>query len=321
MKENTLVSIIVPNYNHSAFLEERLDSIFNQTYTNFEVILLDDASTDDSVSILKTYKKHPKVSHIIVNEENSGSPFVQWKRGMELAKGDYIWLAESDDTCDRRFLEVMMGFIAEKDDALDVVYCQSVDIDQDGLERDNRIEYTSNFQPNIWSDHFTMDGNAFIQQYLKVKCIIPNASAVLFKRSVLESDPLDAAHLSMRICGDWFFWLKIIQKRKIGFVSETLNYFRHHPSVTRNHSQFDKLYSRCFEEKKIRDYLHKNYKVDQTEEMSVLYKKWFIRNQFSKLFTRQFYGVKLNQTSVFQYIGSYFKTHKTKDKILKKIKK
>ena len=315
------ISIIVPNYNHSSFLEERLDSIFNQTYSNFEVILLDDASTDGSVSILKSYENHSKVSHIIINQENSGSPFVQWKRGMELAQGEYIWLAESDDTCDRRFLEVMMHFIAETNEPLDLVYCQSVDIDEHGNQQTNRIEYTSNFQPNIWSDHFTMEGNTFIQQYLKAKCIIPNASAVLFKRSALESNPLDANHLSMRICGDWFFWIKIIRNGKIGFVSETLNYFRHHPNVTRNHSQFNKLYSRCFEEKKIRDYLHKKYEVTQEEEMSVLYQKWFVRNQFSKLFTRQFYTVKLKQTSIFKYLRIYLKTHKTKDKILKKITK
>ena len=62
------VSIIVPNYNHAQFLKQRLESIFNQTYQNFEVILLDDASTDKSVSILEKYSKHSKVSHFIVNE-------------------------------------------------------------------------------------------------------------------------------------------------------------------------------------------------------------------------------------------------------------
>ena len=75
-----IVSIIVPNYNHAPFLNQRLDSIFNQTFQDFEVILLDDASTDNSLSILEDYKEKfkSKVSHLIVNEKNSGSPFKQF---------------------------------------------------------------------------------------------------------------------------------------------------------------------------------------------------------------------------------------------------
>jgi glycosyltransferase involved in cell wall biosynthesis len=56
------VSVIVPNYNHAKYLPRRLDSIFNQTFQDFEVILLDDCSTDNSLSIPGEYVKHPKVS-------------------------------------------------------------------------------------------------------------------------------------------------------------------------------------------------------------------------------------------------------------------
>ena len=66
-----LVSIIVPNYNHEKYLKQRLDSIFNQTYSNFEVILLDDCSSDSSQTILLEYAKNPKVSYCIFNEFNS----------------------------------------------------------------------------------------------------------------------------------------------------------------------------------------------------------------------------------------------------------
>ena len=78
--KNDLVSIILPNYNHAPYLQERLDSIFGQTHQNFEVIILDDASTDESLSILKPYQAHPKVSHFVLNKKNSGSPFKQWKK-------------------------------------------------------------------------------------------------------------------------------------------------------------------------------------------------------------------------------------------------
>ena len=68
-----LISVIVPNYNHASFLKQRIDSILNQTFQDFELIILDDCSTDNSREIIETYRNHLKVSHIIYNTENSGS--------------------------------------------------------------------------------------------------------------------------------------------------------------------------------------------------------------------------------------------------------
>lgn len=89
-----IVSVIVPNYNYSRYLNSRIDSILAQTFSDYELILLDDASTDDSAQVLEQYRDNEHVTHLIVNEKNSGSPFVQWKRGMELARGKYIWIAK-----------------------------------------------------------------------------------------------------------------------------------------------------------------------------------------------------------------------------------
>lgn len=75
------VSVIVPNYCHAPYLEQRIESILQQTFQDFELILLDDCSTDGSREILERYRNHPKVSGIFYNERNSGSPFKQWKRG------------------------------------------------------------------------------------------------------------------------------------------------------------------------------------------------------------------------------------------------
>lgn len=96
MIEN-LVSIIIPNFNHAAYLEQRIESVLKQTFQEFELILLDDSSTDKSWEIMMHYADHPLVSHCIRNEINSGSPFKQWKKGFDLAKYDLIWIAESDD--------------------------------------------------------------------------------------------------------------------------------------------------------------------------------------------------------------------------------
>lgn len=70
-----LVSVIIPNYNHARFLDERIQSVINQTYQNFELIILDDNSTDNSVEVMNQYKDDPHVSQIVVNEVNSGSTY------------------------------------------------------------------------------------------------------------------------------------------------------------------------------------------------------------------------------------------------------
>src|SRR5476649_961009 len=100
-----MVSVIIPNYNHEPYLEQRINSVLNQTYKNIEVIILDDNSTDSSRQVIERYRADTQIKHIVYNHTNSGSPFIQWKKGIDLAKGKYIWMAESDDYSDLTFLE------------------------------------------------------------------------------------------------------------------------------------------------------------------------------------------------------------------------
>src|SRR5436190_2458977 len=93
------VSVIVPNYNHAPFLERRIESVLRQTFQDYELLIMDDASTDSSPDIIARYGKLPKV-RILLNDRNSGSPFHQWNKGVNEAKGDFIWIAESDDYAD-----------------------------------------------------------------------------------------------------------------------------------------------------------------------------------------------------------------------------
>src|SRR5260370_24418527 len=107
----TTVSIIVPNYNHGRFLRRRIETILTQTFQDLELILLDDCSTDDSRTILKHYASSPCV-RIEFNEVNSGSAFKQWNKGVRLATGKYVWIAESDHYADPQFLERLVPLLA-----------------------------------------------------------------------------------------------------------------------------------------------------------------------------------------------------------------
>ncbi|MEB5476808.1 glycosyltransferase family 2 protein [Acinetobacter pollinis] len=75
-----VVSVIVPSYNHAQFLEQRLESILNQTFQDFELIILDDVSPDHSREIIENYRNYPKVSQMIFNGRNSDSTFFQWNK-------------------------------------------------------------------------------------------------------------------------------------------------------------------------------------------------------------------------------------------------
>ena len=101
------VSVIVPNYNYANFLEQRLNSIVQQTFRDFEIIFLDDASSDASVALVQE-KFSTVIGTMDINPVNTGNPFVQWNRGVRQSRGKYIWIAEADDFCNPTFLEKMV---------------------------------------------------------------------------------------------------------------------------------------------------------------------------------------------------------------------
>ncbi|NVN94414.1 MAG: glycosyltransferase family 2 protein [Bacteroidetes bacterium] len=214
------VSVIVPNYNHAPFLKQRLESIFSQTFQDFEIILLDDCSTDNSIEILKEYSIHPKVSHFIINDINSCSPFKQWKKGIELAKGEYIWIAESDDWCELSLLEVLV-YNTLKDEEIVVSYCQSQIIHED-----MSIRYTST-HPKMSE---VVDGQRFTSENMLIGNKIFNASMAIFKKSAFNS--ISDEYTKYKFCGDWLFWILILFQGKVNISGKVLNYFRYHSKNT-----------------------------------------------------------------------------------------
>jgi len=229
MPETPVCSIIVPNYNHSIYLEERLQSIFDQTFQDYELILLDDASDDDSAHILEKYLKHPKVSHCIVNNKNTGNPFSQWNKGISLASGKYIWIAESDDFCKSTFLEKLLD-PHYNDPDLALTFCQSFRANSNGNVTGSWITHTNTFKENSFREDFIMNGNKFIEKFLIHKNVIPNVSGVVFNKEKLEKIvPLDYEPF-MRYNADWLYYLQLLCNSKIGFAAEPLNFFRYHES-------------------------------------------------------------------------------------------
>jgi len=220
------VSIIIPNFNHKLYLPQRLDSVLGQTLQDFEVIILDDASTDGSQEFLKTYQDHPKVSHIVFNNYNSGSPFKQWEKGIALAKGEYIWVAESDDYCELTFLEHLIPMFQNK--KLVLVYSASAIINNDGANL-GRHKWADALSKSRWLSDFENNGNSEIRDYLRFRNTITNASAVIFKKSALENVIFPK---QLKFCGDWYIWIEILRQGDIGYTHRMLNYFRRHNNTS-----------------------------------------------------------------------------------------
>jgi glycosyltransferase involved in cell wall biosynthesis len=224
------VSVIIPNYNHERFLSKRIESVLDQTYQDFEIIILDDNSPDNSREVIERYRNHEKVSKIVYNETNSGSTFKQWKKGIELAEGQYIWIAESDDFAAPDFLRVLIQPF-ENDPGVTISYCRSVNVDENdqvlGIEL-----HADKLDQVRWTRDYIEEGEVEIKRYLTYRNTIPNASAVLFKR-LKDIDKL--LRTDMRFCGDWAFWKDILKYSggKIAYSHLTLNFFRTHPKTTR----------------------------------------------------------------------------------------
>ncbi|TRZ44976.1 glycosyltransferase [Robertkochia solimangrovi] len=237
------VSVILPNYNHEKFLERRIHTILNQTYQDFELIVLDDCSKDDSVQILKKYSNHPKVTHIVLNEKNSGSTFIQWKKGIDLAQGKFIWIAESDDEASPHFLEKLVP-VLDRDNSLGLVYSQSLVIDENSEILYNKIEWTNDLSEIHWKEDFKNSGKDECLNYLCFKNTIPNASAVIFRKKAIINSPLP---VEMKMTGDWYFWVSILGNTNLAFIAEPLNFFRETQTSTRVHNTIKKRIRRLEE--------------------------------------------------------------------------
>lgn len=222
------VSIIVPNYNYSKYLPQRLQSIFEQTFADFEVILLDDCSTDDSRQYLQQFASHPKVSHLILGETNTGNPFVQWEKGIALAQGEYIWIAESDDYCEKTFLQNAVR-ILDENPRLSFTHCGSILVDQNGKV----LEQNYDTWPLGKDDGktYTYASHQYLKDFMFYHNETYNASMTVFRKSKYHL--IDKDFTTMHYCGDWLFWIKMAEKGDVAILHKRLNRFRRHcQSVT-----------------------------------------------------------------------------------------
>jgi len=264
------VSVIVPNYNHARFLPKRLDTIVGQTFTDFELLIMDDKSPDDSLAVIDPYLRDPR-ARLECNEVNSGSPYRQWNKGLALTTGEYVWIAESDDYADPAFLTTLVEQL-DRHPSAGIAMCMSWKIDgEDRIlggyrERwDRRL--AAAYGPNPFNNGvFFMNGRDFCAHYMSPWNLIPNASGALFRRSAFEA--IGGPVTDMKICGDWFTYCKMLMHSDFVSVPDHLNYFRTHTTNVRLRTKATDFVREALE---VREFLTQNLgqrPSAQTERMA-----------------------------------------------------
>ncbi len=249
------VSVIIPNYNHGRYLRQRIDSVLHQTYKNFEIIILDDCSSDTSREVISEYTGNPFVREVVFNENNSGTPFKQWQRGIGLAQGEWIWLAESDDYADERFLEILISALDNRNN-VGLLYCDSRIVTDSVVSHETFATIKNKkFNTNRWSENYVNNGMHEIENYLLPGGTINNTSAVLFNTKIVrEVNPFD---IPLRYIGDKYTFVKVLAHSDVVYVKEGLNYFRDPFNV----KQIDQWMYYYYEQFLVFDWAYRNLRI------------------------------------------------------------
>ena len=224
------IGVLVPSYNHSDFIVERIESILNQTFNDFSIYVVDDCSSDGTWDLLQTYAFHPRVT-LRRSKSPSGSPFSHYLEYFKNYRHDYWWIAESDDFADKEFLG-RLWTILESNPGLSFAYTSSITIDAAGNRLGTSRTFLERYFPELnWTTSFEIPIETGLNLLTRGQ-MVPNMSSLVIRSSALDFRKLRVIK-RFKLAGDWFFVILIQAKGKGFFLSENLNYFRSHENTAR----------------------------------------------------------------------------------------
>lgn len=209
------VSIIVPTFNRAEMLKETLDSIFKQTIQDFEIIIVDNCSVDDTGSIVKSYKDQ-RIKYF--KNQNNGILAINMNYGMKKAKGKYIAFCDDDDLWMPDKLEKQLVEF-EKDEKI-------------GLVCTNGMNFNENGNYGLVHKN-SLDDNEFKFESLILRNPIINSS-ILIKKSVIDDVGMMDEEPEIFGSEEYSLWIRTAKKYKIRYIDLPLMKYRTHPEVYRN---------------------------------------------------------------------------------------
>lgn len=246
---NNLVSIIIPCFNAEKYIEETIQSVINQTYKNWELLLINDGSTDNSIELVKDINDD-RIT--IINKNNSGVSDTR-NFGLLLAKGDFIAFLDADDVWHNQFLEKQINLLLSSEFDLSYTCCQITD--EKSIPSGKVLGGESN--PTL---------DDFLSQRVNYNT---NPSGILFKKETLKN--FTGFDLNLSNNADQDILIQLVSKGyKIGLVDEVLwDYRMHNSNMSKNISVLEKdslyLFKKC-------------------SSMGLFKSFWFERKCYSKMY-------------------------------------
>jgi glycosyltransferase involved in cell wall biosynthesis len=214
------VSIIIPSYNHEKYIGQAIDSVVSQTFKDWELIVIDDGSKDNSVEIIKK-SKDPRIKLFV--QENRDAPFTI-NRGIRESSGDYIAILNSDDTFEPQKIQKSVQFL---DQGLDFVFGKLYVIDEKGKKMGDESESARwiDIQLNNSREPDNLNKLLFRLSYTVT------TSNFVFRKKIIED--IGYFHEKLHYAHDYNFLIKIFgNNKKVKFIPEYLSSYRIHSSNT-----------------------------------------------------------------------------------------
>ena len=231
-----LVSIIIPSYNYGEYISKAIESVINQTYNNWELIIIDDGSNDNSLAIIKNFCKIDTRIKYFFHENHKNKGLAETlKRGIKEAKGEYIAFLEADDFYKNDCIEKKINLF-QKDNNLGLVYS---DVEMFGSLNIIKVrEKYINKIRNFWRNKSLN----FISDILYFYSIIPTFSCVMIKKELLIECNFSTPRASYL---DFWLWSQIIPKISVEYINEKLTFWNIHENsfVTKEKFTMETYYS------------------------------------------------------------------------------
>ena len=256
------VSIIMPSYNKAPYIAKSIESILNQTYEDWELIIIDDISMDESVQIIQSYKDERIIFRL--NEENVGIAENR-NRAIDIARGDYIALLDADDISTDFRLANEVEFLDNHAD-IDVVFGGFQEIDE---------------HDNVKETYFTpLKNPAYIKAMLMVRNVVPNGSA-MFRKDFVDKYNIRYRDGYLGI-EDYLFWVECSLHGKISGLSDLFLYWRNTDNNGTNTYRYSAKYSdeRVKKYSEILKYALTENGFELTDKDLELYFKFFDENKY-----------------------------------------
>lgn len=223
---NKAISIIIPCYNCEEYITKTLNSIVNQTFKNFEVIIVNDESKDNSVVLSEQILSENNISFKIINQKNSGVSRAR-NNGLENSQGKYVYMIDSDDFIEPTFFEKMYNKLEKYN--LDMVFSG-----HDRVDMNNKVSFIYNERYEYING--ILDGKEVVKQVVKNKMLLWTG-CIIYRRDLL----IDNQIRYVENCSngeDQEFWIKALAKsKKVSSVNEILaHYLQREKSITHSPS-------------------------------------------------------------------------------------